>query len=124
VCLTVSRDQLQQRAADFRRGVLARAAALVEQCLEESLEEIDAALQECLVPVPRLGLPAGTPAPVVEAVRESLRQRAARILEKDRRVRDARAERARHRAPAQQVIAEPIREPAWNGIDTLLEGVK
>jgi hypothetical protein len=117
MCLRASRDLLQQKASDYRQAyqqaLLAEAQALAVEYLAEFLWEIDGLLQEFFsVPQLRLILPPSTPTHVVEAVSESLRQRAVtglkEKLREDREVTRARAQRAnRQRSPA-QLLDKPV----------------
>jgi hypothetical protein len=114
---------LRQRVADFCWAVQA-------QVFAEVLVEIDNAFDKALV------VPSGASAQeaeavveqiavVKEAVKEPLRQRAANYLAENRMA-QVRAERARHRVPSFSgtPLVEPLRAPAWSGVDTLLTAKK
>jgi hypothetical protein len=115
VYLTVSPSHalLAQRAADYRLGLLMEVQALVAQCLEENLAEIDRVLEECfVVPQLRLALPANTPNLIVETVKQTLRQRALDVWMTDqRRSATAREAARRHTHTGSDMLAKPVVTP-------------
>lgn len=123
MCLRGSRNpELEQRVAEFRRGLLAEVRNLVAECVAESLAEIDQVLEECLaVPQLRSSSVAGirSPVPIAESVRtarESLRHRVVSALKEDREIMRAEAQRAqRKRQPTQATLDKPVVSVAWKG---------
>ena len=130
-------DLLRQRVADLCLGVLAEAQTQVAQAQAQAAQEVAQAFAEidCAIDEAfdkafegfklRPGAPPEEVAAVVEqaaiikeAVKESLWQRGANILERDRKVRSVRAEHA-HRTRTEQptLLTKPVRAVAWEGAE-------